>query len=138
MNRAHGSASRRYPRMARVNELLREIVGDELERLDVTELAFVTVTGVDCSADLRRATVYFDGPDSAEADAATVEAFGDVRTRLQRAIATQARLKHTPELRFEPDPAVRSGEHIDAVLRAVAVARPSAQDDGDDDADGPR
>lgn len=119
MKRNDRSAARRYPRMARVNELLREILGDELERLDVDELDFLTVTGVDCAADLRHATVYFDGPGGPETDEATMEALEEVRRRLQHAIAAQARLKHTPELRFEPDPAVRAGEHIDAVLRSV-------------------
>lgn len=135
MKRVQRSAPRRYPRMARVNELLREILGDELERLDVTELDVVTITGVDCAADLRHATVYFDGSDSDEADEATIEAFGEVRSKLQRAIATQARLKHTPELRFEADPAVRAGEHIDAVLRAVTAASPVAELDGDGETD---
>ncbi|MEZ5262790.1 MAG: hypothetical protein R2755_13700 [Acidimicrobiales bacterium] len=32
--RSHGSSARDYPRTARVNELLREIIGDELERID--------------------------------------------------------------------------------------------------------
>jgi len=121
MKRNNRTAARQYPRMARVNELLREILGDELERLDLEELLFVTVTGVECAADLRHATVYFDGPGAGENDEAFVEALEEVRRRLQHAIAVQARLKHTPELRFEPDPAVRAGEHIDAVLREVAV-----------------
>ncbi|HET8930164.1 MAG TPA: 30S ribosome-binding factor RbfA [Acidimicrobiales bacterium] len=127
------TTARQYPRLARVNELLREIVGDELERLDVSELVFVTVTGVACTADLRHATVYFDGPGGGESDEAAIEALEEVRKRLQRAIATQARLKHTPELRFEPDPAVRAGQQIEAVLREVAVAEPSTAAESADD-----
>lgn len=124
--------TRQYPRMARVNELLREILGDELERLDVPELEFLTVTGVSCAADLRHATVYFDGPGGAETDAELLEQLEEVRRRLQQSIARQARLKHTPELRFEPDPAVRAGEHIEAVLRSVTVI----DDDHDGDVEG--
>ncbi len=113
--------ARTYPRMARVNELLREILGEELERLDLEALVFVTVTGVECSADLRHATVFFDGPGGAESDEEMLEALEEERRRLQRAIGAQARLKRTPELHFRPDPAVRAGEHIDAVLRQVAA-----------------
>lgn len=123
MKRNDRSETKQYPRMVRVNELLREILADALERLDVAELAFVTVIGVECAADLRHATVFFDSPGGAETDAEVIEAFEEVRVRLQRAIARQARLKNTPELRFEADPAVRAGEHIDAVLRDVAVSR---------------
>ena len=37
----------RYPRMARVNEVVREALGDELERLNDPRLGLVTITGVD-------------------------------------------------------------------------------------------
>jgi ribosome-binding factor A len=55
---------RRYPRMARVNEVVREVIADELERLSDPRLGLVTVTGVDVSGDLRHATVYYSALDS--------------------------------------------------------------------------
>ena len=64
MSRRH--APRRYPRMARVNEVVREALGDELERLNDPRLGLVTVTGVDVSADLRQATVYYSALGRAE------------------------------------------------------------------------
>ena len=54
---------RRYPRMARVNEVVREVIADELERLSDPRLGLVTVTGVEVSADLRHATVYYSALD---------------------------------------------------------------------------
>ena len=42
---------RRYPRTARVNELVREVVAEELERIDDERLELVTVTGVDVEPD---------------------------------------------------------------------------------------
>ncbi len=130
MRNQRPATRRQYPRVARVNELLREILGDELERLDEDDLVLVTVTGVDCDPDLRHAKVYFDGPDGADGDPIVAEALEGVRKVLQRAIANQARLKRTPELRFLPDPAVRAGEHIDEVLRKVTP--PSISEDGED------
>jgi ribosome-binding factor A len=50
--------------MARVNEVVREVIADELERLSDPRLGLVTVTGVDVSADLRHATVYYSALDS--------------------------------------------------------------------------
>lgn len=116
---------RHYSRMARVNELLREIIGEELERLDSEVLRFVVVTEVNCSPDLRHAQVYFDGPGD---DEEVTEALEEERKKLQRAVASQARLKRTPELRFGPDPAVRAGERIDEVLRRVAHRDAAGQD----------
>ena len=55
---------RRYPRMVRVNEVVREVVADELERLSDPRLGLVTVTGVDVSNDLRHAVVYYSALDA--------------------------------------------------------------------------
>ena len=114
--RARGTA-RDYPRTARLNELLREIVAEELERIDDDRLALLTVISVDVDADLGRARVYYDCLDVESGDEESLEALGEARIRLQSAIARQARIKRTPELSFAPDPAVRSGERIDAILR---------------------
>ena len=97
---------RHYPRMARVNEVLREVLADEIELVagSDTRLELVTVTAVSCEPDLRHATVLLASlPEPAHT--ALVEA----RTRLQAAVAHQVRLKRTPLLSFEADPAVAQG-----------------------------
>ena len=115
--RRHGGSARDFPRTARINELLREIVADELERIDDDRLELLTVTGIETEPDLRHARVWYDSLQGEEGDAEVLEALGELRTRLQAAIGRQARLKRVPELQFAPDPAVRSGERIEAVLR---------------------
>jgi len=50
---------RSYPRTARVNEVVREVLADELERLSDPRLGLVTLTDVEVSADLRHADVYY-------------------------------------------------------------------------------
>lgn len=110
------SGPSRYPRTARVNQVLREVVADELERLaDVDErLRLLTVTAVDTTPDLRRAVVYVSSlPEEASL------ALAERRVQLQRALATQMRLKRTPQLAFEADPAVRSGAQVDRILRRI-------------------
>lgn len=114
--RDHRSA-RDYPRTARVNELLREILGDTLEVIDDDRTENVTITAVETEPDLRHATVFFDTLEGGDADDAAVAVLMELRVRLQGAIARQARLKRTPELAFRPDPAVRGGERIDEILR---------------------
>lgn len=125
------NTQRQYPRTARINELLRQILADALERIDDDRTQLATVTGVSCDADLRRATVYFDGPDAADGDEELGAALADLRKRLQGAIARQANLKHTPELVFAPDPAIRAGERIDGMLRSIP---PIADVEADTDA----
>ena len=133
------TTARDYPRTARLNELLREIIGEELERIDDSRLDVVTVISVDTESDLRRAVVYYDCLDGEDGDEDALAALGDARIRLQSAIGRQARVKRTPELRFVPDPAVRSGARIEAVLADlgpipdVEVDPGVYGDDADDD-----
>jgi ribosome-binding factor A len=117
--RSNRGGARQYPRTARLNELLREILGEELERIDDERLEMVTITGVDIEGDLRRAAVFYDSLEGEDGDEEVLEAFGEVRWRLQGAIGRQARIKHTPELTFAPDPAVRAGSRIEELLAVV-------------------
>lgn len=128
MARRRRTGQRHYPRAARVNELLREILADELERIDDDRLELVTVTGVEVEPDLRHATMFYDSLQGVEGDPVVLEALGEVRHRLQGAIGRQARLKRTPELAFEPDPAVRAAQRVEEVLRAVTPARSTPED----------
>jgi ribosome-binding factor A len=111
------SGGHRYPRSARVGETLREIIAEELVRIDDERLSFVTVTGIEVDNELNRAHVYFDSLAGEEADEQIVEALTVHRTRLQSSIAKQIRTKKTPILDFRPDIALRSAERIDDILR---------------------
>ena len=102
-------------RMARVNELCREIIADELERLDDDRLQLVTITHVDVDPDLRHARVDFSSLGEGEDEAA--EALSESRVRLQKAIARQARLKRTPELRFAVDRVIEYSQRIEDLSR---------------------
>ena len=53
------TSPRRYPRTARVNEVMLEVLADELERMSDPRLELVTLTGVDVSRDLAHAKVYY-------------------------------------------------------------------------------
>jgi ribosome-binding factor A len=106
----------RYPRTARVNELLREVLASELERVsDVDErLGLATVTGVEADPDLRHAKVFL----SSMSEASSV-ALAEARPRLQAAIGREARLKRTPQLAFAVDPGVSEGARVDEALRRL-------------------
>ncbi len=153
MSRRPQQGARQYPRTARVNELVRQIVAEELERLDDDRLELVTVMAVDVDTDLRHATVHYavpakpvvgagataqpdpetgTGAGAAAATAAAATAAGvraalaDVRPRLQRAIARQARMKRTPELAFRPDTVERAAARVEEVLRDLRHDAPEA------------
>lgn len=111
---------RQYPRMVRVNELLREVVAEALQDIDDDRLVDVAITNVQCESDLASAVVHYDVLAGADADDEVIEAFEELRHRLQARINRETRLKGTPKLTFAPDPVVRSAERIDSVLRGLS------------------
>jgi len=100
----------------RVNQVLRQVLAEEIERLaDADErLRLVTVTAVDTAPDLRHASVYLS---SLSEDAA--DALAERRAQLQRTLGRQIRMKRTPQLDFAVDPAVVAGSKVEDVLRRI-------------------
>jgi ribosome-binding factor A len=116
-DRAYGGAAG-FPRTRRVNQLIREVLANELERMaDADErLRLLTITEVETSPDIRQATIYLD---SISEEAA--EALEERRVGLQAAIGRQSKLKRTPKLRFVEDPAIAQGAAIDEALRRLGT-----------------
>ena len=133
IKRARANPSR-YPRVARVNELCREILADELERIDDERLELVTIINVDVDPDLRRARVDFSSLGEGEEEAA--EALEAHRYRLQSAIARQARLRSTPELRFSVDTVIAYAARIEELLAQQPPIPDRPEDTPPADADG--
>jgi ribosome-binding factor A len=123
--RLHGT-SRDYPRTARLNHLVQEIVADEIERLEDDRLGLFTVVAVDVDPDLRRATVFYTSLSASTGDNESDElgeALAQHRARLQAAIGRQAHLKRTPELVFRQDTVIRQAERIEEIMREIADER---------------
>lgn len=106
-----------YPRAARISETVREVIADELVRIDDDRLTLVTVTSVDVDSEMNRGIVYFDSLQGVDGDEQILKVLGEHRKRLQSAIATQVHARRTPILEFRPDDAIRAAERIDEVLR---------------------
>lgn len=106
----------RYPRTARLNKLIQEIVAEAIEGISQEDdrLELLTVTDVRTDPDLRRATVYY----SARHEHAE-EALEEHRVALQSAIGSQTKMKRTPQLAFVVDAGVDSGWRIEEILRQI-------------------
>lgn len=109
-------SNRNYPRVARLNQVVREVVAEELERRSSFEERFdlVTVTDVAVDPDLKHATIFVSRLDDEIA-----EALEENRRLFQSAIARQTRMKRTPLLSFRLDPSLDGGERIEAILRQL-------------------
>lgn len=104
--------------MLRVNSTLREVLAEEIERMNDSRLEMVSITGVDTAPDLRHAKVYVDVLGEEDHEPA-LAALSKAARRLQGAIASQVRMKYTPTLEFQIDPGITGGERIDAILRSL-------------------
>jgi ribosome-binding factor A len=107
----------RYPRTARVNELIREVVAESLADLDDDRIELIAVTQVVVDRELHQAVVYYDSLRGPEADDEVQEALAEHRVKLQAAIGRQTRLKRTPHLVFRADDVARGAERIEGIIR---------------------
>jgi ribosome-binding factor A len=106
---------RKYPRTARINEVLRESIAEELERMDDPRLEFVTITGVEVARDLRNARVYYAalGRQDDEIESGLKAA----APHLQGVLGREVRLKYVPRLEFQLDPAIETGQRVEDIIR---------------------
>jgi ribosome-binding factor A len=104
-------------RMRRVNELLREVIGEGIStELEDPRIGWVTVTSVETSADLRSARVYVSvlgGEDERNASLAGLRSSHGI---LQATIAREMRLKRTPTLTFHYDDSPERGVRMSRLL----------------------
>lgn len=107
-------------RMRRVNESVRQVLSEAVGELKDPRIGFVTVTGVDTSPDLRQARVFVSvlgGDKRREQSLAGLAAAHGV---LQRRLASELRMKRTPQLAFEYDPAVERGVRMTQLIDELA------------------
>ena len=120
---ARTDTRRRFARTARLRETLREVIADELTKIDDERLGFVTITTVDVDSEMNRGIVFYDSIKGVEGDELILEALNDHRKRLQSVIADQVRARRTPILQFRPDDAIRAAQRIEEVLRQDEIRR---------------
>jgi ribosome-binding factor A len=115
-------------RMRRVNETVRAVLAEAVLELKDPRIGFVTVTGVVTSPDLRTATVYVSVLGSERKRDLSLAGLAAAHGPLQARLASELRLKRTPQLTFEYDPSVERGVRMTKLIDELAP---------DDDPDGP-
>src|SRR2546422_4076989 len=104
-------------RLRRVNEAVRQVLSDAIAA-DVKDprVGFVTVTAIRTSPDLRHAHVYVSVLGDDDQRAASLEGLRSAHGFLQRRVAGELRLKHTPTLEFEYDETIERGMRISELI----------------------
>jgi ribosome-binding factor A len=103
-------------RMRRVDEAVRQVLGDAAHELKDPRVGFVTVTDVKTSPDLRHARVYVSVLGDEDTQAASLDGLRSAHGFLQAKVAGELRLKRTPELTFELDHTAERAARLEELL----------------------
>ena len=106
--------------MRRVNASVREVLSEAIGGLKDPRIGFVTITGVETSTDLRHARVFVSVLGSEKRRAGTLDRLNAAHGVLQSRVATELRMKRTPQLTFEYDPSVERGVRMTQLIDELA------------------
>lgn len=109
-------------RRDRINDEMRREMMDILRKVKDPRVqdAFVSVTAVDCTADLKYAKIYYSAlrGDEKELAKGLKAATGFIR----RELAAGLNLRITPELTFVRDSSITYGAHISSILNTLDIS----------------
>jgi len=107
-------------RVEKVQELMKQEISEIILReLKDPRIGFVTVTGVECTGDLREAKVFVSIMGSEQQIADSWKGLQSSLGFIRREIGHRIRLRFTPELHFELDKSLDYGAHIHELLLQI-------------------
>jgi ribosome-binding factor A len=116
--------------MRRVDEAVRQVLADALaHELKDPRIGFVTVTDVDTSPDLRHARVFVTVLGEPQQRHETLAGLRSAHGHLQRRIAGELHLKHTPTLEFVYDDTTDRAMRVGELIEHPESAAPATSDD---------
>ena len=124
------------PRLVRVNELLKREIAEDIHRnfsLSDFDCASVTVTRVECAADLRDASVYISIFGHENERDRMISYLNHHRQEIIRLMIKRVKLKYTPRLHFVLDESIEGGDRILSMLAEMERENPAAFNDEEKD-----
>ena len=119
-------------RQNRINDEMQKELMSILRRVKDPRVqdAFISVTAVDCTADLKYAKIYYSAlrGDAAEVAKGLKAAAGFIR----RELAHSLNLRITPELTFLADSSITYGAHIASILNNLEITE-ADEEEADDE-----
>jgi ribosome-binding factor A len=108
-----------YKRSERVGDLIREEVADLIMyKLKDPRIGFVTVTGVEMTADLKLARVFVSILKEEEREL-TLEILNSSKNFIRSNLSKRLRMKFIPAIEFRLDTSIEYGFKIDRLLKEI-------------------
>ena len=122
-------------RQDRINDQMQKELMSILRRVKDPRVqdAFLSVTAVDCTSDLKYAKIYYSAlrGDAKEIAKGLKAATGFIR----RELAHSLNLRITPELSFLQDSSITYGAHIASILNNLEISEPDEDEEETPDED---
>jgi len=109
-------------RIERLNHLIREEISELMQRQvkDPRLGGFVTVTGVETTADLKNARVYISYYGTEAEKQATLAALSQATGFFRNGLAKRLTLRRVPEISFYWDDSIEHGAYIEELIDRVS------------------
>ncbi len=123
------------PRLVRVNELLKREIAEDIHRNfsgSSLNTAAITVTRVECAADLRDANVFISIFGLEDERDRMIAYLNRHRQEVIRLMIKRVKLKYTPRLRFVLDESLEDGDRILSMLADMERENPTAFKDDEE------
>lgn len=109
-------------RLAKIERLAKQVLGEAIQGLKDPRIGFATVTRVRVSADLRHARVLVSVLGSEDEKKNTMAGLESAKPYLRGELGRQVRMKYSPELRLELDSGAEGAARVEKLLREAAKA----------------
>ena len=106
-------------RIAKVQKLALEVLGEAIQGLKDPRIGFATLTAVRVSADLRHAKVFVSILGSEEERTNTMAGLVSATPFLRAEVGRQMRLKYLPELTFVLDTGPEEAERVESIIKQI-------------------
>ena len=122
-------------RQNRINDEMQKELMSILRRVKDPRVqdAFISVTAVDCTADLKYAKIYYSAlrgePKEVAKGLKTASGF------IRRELAHSLNLRITPELTFLQDSSITYGAHIASILNNLEISEPDEEEAGEEESE---
>lgn len=113
-------------RQQRLAALIQTTLSDLLQEMKDPRLEMVTITRVDLAKDMKTARVAFSVLGDESRRNGALEGLQHARGRFQAGLHDQLKLRYTPVLSFEYDPAIAGSIRISELLKEVLGASPAS------------
>lgn len=116
-------------RIGRINNEIQKELSDLFRTVKDPRVsgAFLTITHVDTTSDLRYSRIYVTALDRTD-EKDFLKGLKSVSGYLRRELGSRLNLRYTPELQFFPDDSIAYGAHILDMLNHVKPANPANAD----------